>query len=99
MWILFGIFNYLITRRLKFCVWENSKVKPTEESVIDNDAKIKLEHKLYLLTQAICNSQTLTNENIEFIKTLDKDKLIELVKLYNIVIISLTDFIKNNLNN
>jgi len=48
MWILFGIFNYLITRRLKFC--RGSKVKPTEESVIDNDSKIKLEHKLYLLT-------------------------------------------------
>ena len=65
---------------------------------MDNDNKIILEFKFYLLTQNIRNSQTLTNENIEFVETLDKDKLIELVKLYNILTISLTDFIKNYLH-
>ena len=74
------------------------KIKPTKINEIDNYNTIILESKFYLLTQNIRNSQTLTNENIEFIETLDKDKLIELVKLYNIIIISLTDFIKNYLH-
>jgi len=74
------------------------KIKPTKINDMDNDNKIILESKFYLLTQNIRNFQTLTNENIEFIETLDKDKLIELVKLYNIIIISLTDFIKNYLH-
>jgi len=74
------------------------KIKPTKINEMDNDNTIILESKFYLLTQNIRNSQTLTNENIEFIETLDKDKLIELVKLYNIIIISLTDFIKNYLH-
>ena len=65
---------------------------------MDNDNKIILESKFYVLTQNIRNSQLLTNENIDFIETLDKDKLIELIKLYNINMIYLTDFIKNHFN-
>ena len=68
---------------------KGGKIKPTKINEMDNDNKIILESKFYLLTQNIRNSQTLTNENIEFIETLDKDKLIELVKLYNIIIINL----------
>jgi len=60
--------------------------------------KIQIEQTFYVLTQNIRNSQLLTNENIDFIETLDKDKLIELIKLYNITIIYLTDFIKNHFN-
>ena len=60
--------------------------------------KIQIEQTFYVLTQNIRNSQLLTNENIDFIETLDKDKLIELIKLYNINIIYLTDFIKNHFN-
>ena len=92
MWILFSLLNYLITKRCNF--WGGGKIKPTKINGMDNDNKIILESKFYLLTQNIRNYQTLTNENIEFVETLDKDKLIELVKLYNIITISLTDFIK-----
>ena len=97
MWILFSLLNYLITKRCNFFLG-GGKIKPTKINEMDNDNKIILESKFYLLTQNIRNSQTLTNENIEFIETLDKDKLIELVKLYNIIIISLTDFIKKYLD-
>ena len=92
--ILFSLLNYLITKKVYF-FGGGGKIKPTKINDMDNDNKIILESKFYLLTQNIRNFQTLTNENIEFIETLDKDKLIELVKLYNIIIISLTDFIKN----
>jgi hypothetical protein len=34
---------------------------------------------------------------MELIEILDKEKLIELVKLYNVIIINLTDFIQNYL--
>jgi len=95
--ILFSLLNYLIIKKMHF-FWGRDKIKPTKINDMDNDNKIILESKFYLLTQNIRNSQTLTNENIEFIETLDKDKLIELVKLYNIIIISLTDFIKNYLH-
>ena len=103
--ILFSLLNYLITKRCIF--FGGGKIKPTKINDMDNDNKINdmdndnkiiLEFKFYLLTQNIRNSQTLTNENIEFVETLDKDKLIELVKLYNILTISLTDFIKNYLH-
>ena len=103
--ILFSLLNYLITKRCIF--FGGGKIKPTKINDMDNDNiindmdnenKIILEFKFYLLTQNIRNSQTLTNENIEFVETLDKDKLIELVKLYNILTISLTDFIKNYLH-
>ena len=60
--------------------------------------KIQIEQTFYVLTQNIRNSELLTNENIDFIETLDKDKLIEIIKLYNINIIYLTDFIKNHFN-
>jgi len=100
MWILFSLLNYLITKRCNFFLGGGGggKIKPTKINEMDNANKIILESNFYLLTQNIRNSQTLTNENIEFIETLDKDKLIELVKLYNIIIISLTDFIKNYLH-
>jgi hypothetical protein len=95
--ILFSLLNYLITKRCIFFFGGGGKIKPTKINDMDNDNKIILESKFYLLTQNIRNSQTLTNENIEFIETLDKDKLIELVKLYNVIIINLTDFIQNYL--
>ena len=50
------------------------------------------------MTQNIRNSQTLTNDNIDFIEKLDKDKLIELIKLYNLIIVNLTDCIKEYLH-
>ena len=59
--------------------------------------KINLEDNFYLLTQNIRNSQSLTNDNMDLIEILDKEKLIELVKLYNVIIINLTDFIQNYL--
>ena len=89
------LLNYLITKR---CILGGGKIKPTKINDMDNDNKIILESKFYVLTQNIRNSQLLTNENIDFIETLDKDKLIELIKLYNINIIYLTDFIKNHFN-
>ena len=67
----------------------------------DNDVKtkrIKVESDFYILTQNIRNSQILTNDNIDFIEKLERDKLIELIKLYNLIIINLTDFIKEYLH-
>jgi len=67
----------------------------------DNDVKtkrIKVESDFYILTQNIRNSQILTNDNIDFIEKLERDKLIELIKLYNLIIINLTDFIKKYLD-
>ena len=67
----------------------------------DNDVKtkrIKVESDFYILTQNIRNSQILTNDNIDFIEKLERDKLIELIKLYNLIIINLTDFIKKYLH-
>ena len=64
----------------------------------DNDVKTKrimVESDFYILTQNIRNSQILTNDNIDFIEKLERDKLIELIKLYNLIIVNLTDFIKN----
>ena len=77
------------------------KIKPNGINDLDNDEKnkkINLEDKFYILTQNIRNSQTLTNDNIDFIEKLDKDKLIELIKLYNLIIVNLTDFIKEYLH-
>ena len=74
------------------------KINITKNNGLNNDNKIQVEQTFYVLTQNIRNSQLLTNENIDFIETLDKDKLIELIKLYNINIIYLTDFIKNHFN-
>ena len=69
-----------------------------EEEVNDEKTKkINVEYKFYLLTQNIRNSKSLTNDNMELIEILDKEKLIELVKLYNVIIINLTDFIQNYL--
>ena len=98
MWRIFSILNYLINKKFKIFGRGVDKIKPTKINEMDNDNNRILESKFYLLTLDIRNSKTLTNENIEFIETLDKDKLIELVKLYNIIIISLTDFIKNYLH-
>ena len=98
MWIIFSISNYLINKKFKIFGGGVGKIKPTKINEMDNDNNRILASKFYLLTLDIRNSKTLTNENIEFIETLDKDKLIELVKLYNIIIISLTDFIKNYLH-
>jgi hypothetical protein len=78
--------------------WEGSKINLTENNGINNDNKIQVEQTFYVLTQNIRNSQSLTNVNIDFIETLDKDKLIELIKLYNINIVYLVDFIKNHLD-
>ncbi len=98
MWKIFSILNYLINKKFKIFGRGADKIKPTKINEMDNDNNRILASKFYLLTLDIRNSKTLTNENIEFIETLDKDKLIELVKLYNIIIISLTDFIKNYLH-
>jgi hypothetical protein len=98
MWRIFSILNYLINKKFKIFGRVAGKIKPTKINEMDNDNNRILASKFYLLTLDIRNSKTLTNENIEFIETLDKDKLIELVKLYNIIIISLTDFIKNYLH-
>jgi len=95
MWILFALFNYLIQKQINW-----GKIKPNGINDLDNDEKTKkiiLEDKFYLLTQNIRNSQSLTNDNMELIEILDKEKLIELVKLYNVIIINLTDFIQNYL--
>jgi hypothetical protein len=77
MWILFSILNYLITKKCK--IFGKGYAKINE---MDNDNNRILASKFYLLTHDIRNSKTLTNENIDFIETLDKDKLIELIKLY-----------------
>jgi hypothetical protein len=98
MWIIFSILNYLINKNFKIFGRMVGKIKSTKINDMDNDNNRIVASKFYLLTLDIRNSKTLTNENIEFIETLDKDKLIELVKLYNIIIISLTDFIKNYLH-
>ena len=95
MLMLFRFFNYL---NKMFKNWWGGKIKPTENNGLNNDNKIQVELTFYVLTQNIRNSQLLTNENIDFIETLDKDKLIELIKLYNINMIYLTDFIKNHFN-
>ena len=96
MWKLFVIFNYPIKQLIK---WGGGKIKPNElDNGNDNKTKkIILKDNFYLLTQNIRNSQSLTNDNMELIETLDNEKLIELVKLYNVIIINLTDFIKKDL--
>ena len=97
MWILFSLFNYFIQKQIK---WGGGKIKPNGINDLDNDEKTKkinVEYKFYLLTQNIRNSQSLTNDNMELIEILEKEKLIELVKLYNVIIINLTDFIQNYL--
>ena len=99
MWILFAVFNYFIQKQING--WGGGKIKPNGINDLDNDEKnkkINLEDKFYILTQNIRNSQTLTNDNIDFIEKLDKDKLIELIKLYNLIIVNLTDFIKEYLH-
>jgi len=102
MYKLFSILNYLFIKNyvVPFFFWGGAKITPLKLND-DNDVKtkrIKVESDFYILTQNIRNSQILTNDNIDFIEKLERDKLIELIKLYNLIIINLTDFIKKYLH-
>jgi len=102
MYKLFSILNYLFIKKyvVPFFWGGVAKITPLKLND-DNDVKtkrIKVESDFYILTQNIRNSQTLTNDNIDFIEKLERDKLIELIKLYNLIIVNLTDFIKNYLH-
>jgi DNA-binding transcriptional regulator GbsR (MarR family) len=53
-------------------------------------------HKFDKITLKILNSQELLNDDIIFIETLNNKKLLEIIRLYNIVTQYLSDIIKDN---
>lgn len=60
-------------------------IKPTWSFFSSNYEKPKnlSDNEYYTLTQNIRNLQQLTPEEIEYIKTLPKENLIELIEIYN----------------
>ena len=60
-------------------------IKPTWSFLSSNYEKPKniSDNEYYTLTQNIRNLKQLTQEEIEYIKTLPKENLIELIEIYN----------------
>lgn len=82
---IYSLFNFLYNLCIKNTNY--TKISPiisTSITITDSFVTIDLtDEKYYILTQNICNLKKLTMENMEYLKTLPKDKLLEIIKLYD----------------
>jgi len=97
---MYNFFIRFVRRKNKIIPDEDSKTYSTSNSVslFDYEKTKKLDltdKKYYSLIQNIRNLLTLTPEEMEYVDTLPRDNLIDLIKLYN-EDIAVTQRILNN---
>jgi hypothetical protein len=89
--ISFWLYNYLFVKKEK-----HKQITPI---IFIKENKLTLKNsKYYKLTQNIRNSVELTNCQLLFIETLPPENLIELIKIYNDIVILYNSIINKNIN-